>query len=102
LPPGDFHADVVRGGMKRYIISGNRAMIIRDKAVVLGQTKKGKKIRLDQRASGAGRYGYNQPGMPGGERGGPGMAPGGMPGGGGGGLSIPSSEWEDLDKIGTR
>ncbi|HLJ92408.1 MAG TPA: hypothetical protein VKU02_04365 [Gemmataceae bacterium] len=107
LPPGDFIVNVVRGGMKGYILdrAGKRVMGLQQKSVVLGQERKSKKLfKLSDRLSGAGRYtppGYTQtPGMPGGERGGPGMgAPGMAPAGGTGGIT--TTTWVDIDKVGT-
>jgi hypothetical protein len=105
LPPAELHVEVVRGGMRGHIIDtrGKRALVIQEKAVVLGKTKKDKRlIKLPNQLSGANSFGGRMPGGPGGPGGERGGAPGMSPGGGAGGMTIPSTSWEDIDKVGTR
>src|SRR5207245_6246397 len=92
--------------MKGHIVdrAGKRVLGIQQKSVVLIKDKRSKKLlRIGDQVTGAGKYGYGPPGpgMPGGERG-SGMGAAGLsPGGGGGGISIPSTVWVDIDKVGT-
>jgi hypothetical protein len=104
LPPGEFHADVVRAGMMRHILdaSGKRVMVLSQKPLLVVRDRKTKKIyKLDQKLAGAGSsYGRGMPpGVPGGERGGPSGAPGMSPGVGTGGLA--STSYQDIEKVGT-
>src|SRR5438552_1355089 len=105
LPPGDFHVDVVSGGMKRHIISGKRVLVITEKALVIAKQKKTKQlVKITQeKLNNAGRYpggpGY---GSPGGERSGPGMSPAGLSQGGSSGGGVPGTYLEDIDKVGLR
>jgi hypothetical protein len=106
LPPGEFHVEYVRGGIKGYILdgTGKRVMVIEKKSALVVRDKKTKKnIKLDQRMgalSGGDRGG--RPGMPGGGRGYGGPAYGPSVGGGapGGGLGVPSTSFQDIDKVG--
>ncbi len=109
LPPGDFQVDVVRGGMKRHIISGKRVLVITEKSLVIAREKRTKRLlritqdKLNNASKYGGPGGLGGPGYgsPGGERGGP-MGPGGMSAAGSSGSGIPGTYLEDIDKVGTK
>jgi hypothetical protein len=109
LPPSDFRVDYVRGGVKGYILdsTGKRVAVIKSKSALVVKDRRTKKlVKLDQRMgalAGGGRGGMvPSPGIPSGGRGfgGPAYGAPGGGAGGGGGMSVPSTSWSDLDKVG--
>jgi hypothetical protein len=112
LPPGEFHVDVVRGAMKGQILTddGKRVAALKDRPSIVIKDRRTKKIIkiTPEKLSGAGSYGgYGGRGMPGGpgvggERGpmGPAYGASAGAGAGAGGLTLPSTTWVDVDKVG--
>jgi hypothetical protein len=111
LPPGEFQVDVVKGAMKGHILSsdGKRVAELKEKALLIVRDRKNKKnIKITADILGGlssryGGYGRGMPGGPGmgGERGpvGPMYGSPGA-GAGGGGLTLKSTSWVDVDKVG--